>query len=324
MSIRRTTVQIRWVDDDAQFFRNLVTAAARARGFQGVREAALWQPFQEPCAEFHRRTRRQNPRHILRLTITLVHRPGRMPEITDVRIATASSVQAIRPEQVYRPPPLPPVPSAWAVIDTDVGLQDLEAPDVPSATVMSGILTAVGGAGHVGIFVVGLVGVLAETAGAVIDIVEIGHHFVELADYSSRLAHFYGKCRGYCVAMQDMAAAFSSPRLDAISQARWPSVPHPSPHRPPHSRLLPPNDPHWLRGNAEGCQKAYQTIIGMDRVYQTPGGPFRLTGRMHLRLLAWRYGNHRHAVAEAVRHALMLRLRAHGRDLGTPQLYDEP
>lgn len=49
-----TEVSVPWSDDAAELYRRLVAAADASSAFNGVRKAAMWQPFHDPAFAFHR------------------------------------------------------------------------------------------------------------------------------------------------------------------------------------------------------------------------------------------------------------------------------
>lgn len=73
-------VTVRWSFDDGEFYRRLVAAVARSRGFRGVGQSALWQPLHGPTMRFHTRHSQANSRGLdegdrVRVRVTAGHDP---------------------------------------------------------------------------------------------------------------------------------------------------------------------------------------------------------------------------------------------------------
>ncbi len=132
-----------------------------------------------------------------------------------------------------------------------------------------------------------------------------------------RLAHFNGYCQGYWNALQDMALQYWDRSLDSIPESQWPALRRPV----PHLEAINEDDARvvvreWRAGEREGCQRAYEEIVRlnhspMDRQIAGAGRliHIRFSGRMVLRSLAFRHGNH---TAEYVRDRVNLFLEARG------------
>jgi hypothetical protein len=131
-------------------------------------------------------------------------------------------------------------------------------------------------------------------------------------DAADRKAKFNGYCNGYWNAFQDMAEAFRNDALDSLikvvvtptddtvpavpgntAPVVWPAIPTPSPHMSALNEAdLTESERQNRAGEREGCQKAYDYIMGLERspqqrTWTQQGHQYKVTatGRVMLRLL---------------------------------------
>ena len=91
-----------------------------------------------------------------------------------------------------------------------------------------------------------------------------------------------GRAEGYWDAVQEMANAFSDPGLATIPEARWPTIPRPTPRPFTAAELAQVNQREWMEGRREGCKTAYEIYTTMDRdPTRTKDGRAR-SGRLQL------------------------------------------
>jgi hypothetical protein len=129
---------------------------------------------------------------------------------------------------------------------------------------------------------------------------------------ADRLARFNGAVSGFMNAMQDMADPFKNDALDSLititvspagdivpiqpgntAPVVWPAIPTPSPHITPlDENTITESERVNRAGEREGCQKAYNHIMGLERspkllTWTQSGHTFKTTatGKVMLRLM---------------------------------------
>lgn len=110
---REATLRVRWSDDEAEFYRRLVRAAARSAAFRGVAASAMWQPFQQPSRQFHRYYRRRHDPSAgerVRVQVQAHYDPAaHFSAVTDVRVRSPQTeVPRERAVEQAEPTPLDP------------------------------------------------------------------------------------------------------------------------------------------------------------------------------------------------------------------------
>ena len=154
--------------------------------------------------------------------------------------------------------------------------------------------------------------VLADVFGNILAVISTILSLPAAWDSADRKAKFNGYCSGFWNAMQDMADAFKSDALDSLIRVSitppdagnpvgpasnipvtWPTIPQPAPHITSlNEASLMESERQNRVGEREGCQKAYDYIMGLERNPQTlawfqDGHNYKVdaTGKVMLRLL---------------------------------------
>jgi hypothetical protein len=166
---------------------------------------------------------------------------------------------------LQRAPPKPVLPDGSTAVDLNA-MPEVTVGDYmnPATLIEAGVSTGFSLAEL--IFAAGWIAAVATPIMAILDSVFNILGLIWAWKSADELAHFNGWVRGFIDGWQEMANAYSDPKLDPNHPEKWPAIPHPAPKfewNVPDSALMT-SQQEDRRGRREGAEASFKAIQELE------------------------------------------------------------